>query len=90
MIILDPHRNFNLSLAEHLGIKWADNAEIVSGAVLTDIWPADRKRVVLISWLPWISQKIDLSWADLVIFFTTEFLSIWCRRHLGFLSAKIK
>jgi len=74
MIILDPHRNFNLSLAEHLGIKWADNAEIVSGAVLTDIWPADRKRVVLISWLPWISQKIDLSWADLVIFFTTEFL----------------
>ena len=79
MILIDLHQNFNLTLSIHLGTHLYPGEyqimkcqDATSAALRYRNYP--DKKIVILNWLPWITDIVDYSWADLCIFFTTELL----------------
>ena len=79
MILIDLHQNFNLALSIHLGTHlYPGEYQIMECRDETNAALRYRdyidKKIILLNWLPWITDVVDYSWADLCIFFTTELL----------------
>ena len=82
VVIWDPDHWFEINLANRLNFTLFDNAEIITGAYLPtglDNFKKDtRTKIVLKHWWLWREtndSKVDLSWADLVIFYTGEVIN---------------
>lgn len=76
-IVWDPDYIYELSLAKKLGFDLFPDAEIISGD-MPDFDNDDRKKIVVKYWWPWQKAKPvqqDLSWADLIIFYTQELVN---------------
>ena len=75
MILIDLHHTFNLALSQHLRIDWFPNSIILQGASALEhelVRSSSQKKVIIIEFQPWHTDTYDLSWADLLIFFTPE------------------
>ena len=76
ILIWDPDCMYELNLANRVGIKLFDDAEVIAHHDLHSIKNDHRKKVVIRGWNPWhggITQPPqDLSWADLVICYNGE------------------
>ena len=71
-----------------MGIKWFPGTRVIRDPnILSNeaIKASPRKKIVIINWQPWYTDKIDLSWADLVIFFTTECIEQFDTLERGFI-----
>ena len=81
IIVWDPDRTYELSLARRLNIDLFDNAEIIKGTPTYDIKNDPRKNIVIKNWWLWhgttetTNPKLDLSWADLVVCYTGEVIN---------------
>lgn len=79
IIVWDVNNTYELELSQSLQISWFENAEIQNGVDKEHlIKSSNKKKIVLIDW--WLYNSVlkgpqaDLSWADLVICFTTELI----------------
>jgi hypothetical protein len=77
VLIWDPDHTYELNLANRLGIELFGNAEIVSDIDPQQIKNDHRKKVVVRDWWSWgggNQPPQDLSWANLLICYTSELI----------------
>jgi hypothetical protein len=66
--------NFVFELADSLGIPFFQDCELHIDTV-PDVTDLSRKRVAVVEWFQYQHRKLDLSWADLVVCFTSEIVT---------------
>jgi len=79
ILVWDPDHMYELNLANRVGIKLFDNAEIINNSDPHSIKNDCRKKVVVRNWWSWTGENSqplqDLSWANLVICYTGELIN---------------
>ena len=81
LIVWDPDNILEIKLANRLNFNLFDNAEIISGRLPTDLDEVKkdyRTKIVIKYWWLWVGTNeppMDLSWADVVIFYTGELIN---------------
>lgn len=75
ILVCDVNYNIDFKFSSKQGIHWFGTSEIVQGLdSLLHVKNSNKKKVVLINWWQYHAIINDLSWADLIICFTTELI----------------
>jgi len=75
ILVWDVNYNVDFEISTNHGIHWFESAEIIRGITReAEIKSSTKKKIVLVSWWMYNSPLKDLSWADLIICFTTELI----------------
>lgn len=79
IVIWNPDYMYELDLADRIGFKLLENADIITDSDPNIIKKDYRKKVVIKDWWLWeedFDQSLeDLSWADLIILYTGELIN---------------
>jgi hypothetical protein len=79
VLIWDPNHMYELNLANRLDIRLFGDAEVINNPDPHSVKNDHRKKVVVRNWWAWVGglnqPSQDLSWADLVICYTSELIN---------------
>ena len=75
ILVWNVNHNIDFEISTNHGIHWFESAEIIKDITReAEVRASTKKKIVLVSWWRYNSPLKDLSWADLIICFTTEII----------------